>query len=64
MDYGDILYDQAFINSFKEKLESIQYNASLALTGALRGTSKEKICQELGLESLQDDADVENFAFF
>ena len=64
MDYGDILYDQAFINSFKEKLESIQYNASLALTGALRGTSKEKICQELGLESLRDDADVENFAFF
>ena len=51
LDYGDILYDQALINSFKEKLESIQDNASLALTGALRGTSKEKICQELGLES-------------
>ena len=41
-----ILYDQAFNNSFKEKLESIQYNARLALTGAIRGTSKEKICQE------------------
>ena len=51
LDYGDILYDQALINSFKEKLESIQDNASLALTGALRGASKEKICQELGLES-------------
>ena len=24
--YGDILYDQGFNNSFKEKLESIQYN--------------------------------------
>ena len=43
LDYGDILYDQAFINSFKENLESIRYNASLALAGALRGTSKEKI---------------------
>ena len=41
-----ILYDQTFNNSFKEKLESIQYNARLALTGAIRGTSKEKICQE------------------
>ena len=30
------MYDQAFNNSFKEKLESIQYNAFLALTGAIR----------------------------
>ena len=44
LDYGDVLYDQAFNNSFKEKLESFQYNACLALTGAIRGTSKEKIC--------------------
>ena len=50
LDYGDVLYDQAFNNSFKEKLESIQYNACLALTGAIRGMSKEKICQELGFE--------------
>ena len=40
LDYGDVLYDQAFNKSFKEKLESIQYNACLALTGAIRGTSK------------------------
>ena len=46
--------DQAFNNSFKEKLESFQYNACLALTGAIRGMSKEKIYQELGLESLRD----------
>ena len=30
LDYGDVLYDQVFNNSFKEKLESIQYNACLA----------------------------------
>ena len=35
------------------KLESIQYNACLAITGTIRGTSKEKLYQELGLESLQ-----------
>ena len=51
--HGDVLYDQAFNASFHEKLESIQYNACLALTGAIRGTSKEKMYQELGLESLQ-----------
>ena len=34
-------------------MESIEYNACLASTGAIRGTSREKIYQELGLESLQ-----------
>ena len=53
LDYGDVLYDQAFNNSFHAKMESIQYNACLASTGAIQGTSREKIYQELGLESLQ-----------
>ena len=53
LDYGDILYDQMFNNSFHEKLESIQYNAALAITGAIRGSSREKLYQELGFESLQ-----------
>ena len=53
LDYGDVLYDQAFDNSFHGKVESIQYNACLAITGAIRGTSREKIYQELGLEPLQ-----------
>ena len=54
LDYVDVLYHQALNNSFKEKLESFQYNVCLALTGAIRGTSKEKIYQKLGLESLRD----------
>ena len=29
------------------------YNAALAITGAIRGSSREKLYQELGLESLQ-----------
>ena len=53
LDYSDVLYDQAFSNSFHAKMESIQYNACLAITGALWGTPGEKIYQELGLESLQ-----------
>ena len=49
LDYGDILYDQAFNNSFHDRLESNQYNVCLALTGAIRGTSREKLYQELGI---------------
>ena len=48
LDYGDILYHQAFNNSFHDRLESIQYNACLAITGAIRGMSREKLYQELG----------------
>ena len=53
LDYDDILYDQAYNMSFHHNLESIQYNACLSITGAIRGTSKEKLYQEIGLESLQ-----------
>ena len=54
LDYGDIIYDKAFIGSFQKKLETIQYNAALAIAGVIRGTSREKVYSELGLESLQD----------
>ena len=53
LDYGDVLYDQAFNASSHEKLESIQYNACLALFGAIRGTSKENIYQELGMKYIK-----------
>ena len=53
LDYEEMLYDQAFNISFPDRLESVQYNACLAITGAIRGTSKEKLYQELGLESLR-----------
>ena len=53
LDYGDIIYDGAYNSSFHENIESIHYNAALAIAGAIRGTSKEKIYQELGFESLQ-----------
>ena len=52
LDYGDI-YDQAYTASFHQKIESVQYNSALAITGAIRGTSKEKLYHELGLETLE-----------
>ena len=38
---------------FVKKIESIQYKVALAITGAIQGTSRERIYQELGLESLK-----------
>ena len=35
LDYGDIIYDQPQNESFCNKLESIQYNTALAITGAI-----------------------------
>ena len=50
LDYGDIVYDRAFNESFHKNLESIQCKADIAITGAIRSTSSEKLFQELGLD--------------
>ena len=34
-------------------MESVQYNAALTITGAVKGTSQAKLYKELGLESLK-----------
>ena len=53
LDDGDIIYDQAYTASFHQRIESVQYNSALAITGAIRGTSKEKLYHELVLETLE-----------
>ena len=42
LDYAD----QKFKEYFHQKIEPIQYNAAIAMTGAIRGTSSEKLYQE------------------
>ena len=53
LDYSDIIYDQTFNESFHQRIESIQYNTAIAITGAIRDTSSEKLYKELGLEPLR-----------
>ena len=53
LDYGDMIYDEAYNETSHQKFESIQYNDCLSLTGAIRGSSREKLYHKLGLESLQ-----------
>ena len=53
LGYGDVIYDESYNKTFQQNLKSIQYNAWLALLGAIWGLSREKFYQELGLEILQ-----------
>ena len=62
LDYGDVIYhipekvcefsQYIILPNLMEKLESVQYSAALAVSGAWRGTSREKLYTELGWESL------------
>ena len=62
LDYGDVIYhaprrefelsQTPFLTRNMEKLEQIQYSAALVITGAWKGTSREKLYYELGWESL------------
>ena len=42
------------LNSLMEEVEKIQYQAALAITGAWQGSSRSKIYDELGWETLSD----------
>ena len=54
LDYADIIYDKPLTESFKDKLEMVQYNAALVITGAIKGTSHDRIYRELVLQSLAE----------
>ena len=54
LDYADIIYHKPFNESFKTKIEMIQYRAVLVITGAIKGTWRDRLYQEIGLESPAD----------
>ena len=64
LDYADIIYDKLLNKYFKRKIEMVQYNAVLIITGAFKGTSCVKINQELDLESLADRRWTRKLFFF
>ena len=43
LDYDDVVYDQPNNSCLSDKIENVQYNAALAITGPIKGTSKEKL---------------------
>ena len=62
LDHGDVSYhirpnkcelgQNKSLNNHMEKLESVQYSAALAMIGAWKGTSRERLYKELDWESL------------
>ena len=52
LDYADTIYDLPGNLNLCNKIETCQYNAALAITGAIRGSSKGRLYWELVLECL------------
>ena len=48
-----IIYGQPNNKSFCDKIERVQYNAVLAVTGAVRGQSRRKLYKKIGFKSLE-----------
>ena len=53
LDYGDVIYHEQSM-SHSRKLESTQYKAALAVSGAWKGTSMDRLLEELGWETLSN----------
>ena len=64
LDYGDVIYDQPHNDTLCRMIESVQYNAALAITGTIKGSSRERLYQELGLESLSDRRCYRRLVYF
>ena len=48
LEYGDLIYDHSNNESFCQQIENVQYNSFLAITGAIKGTSKLKLYNKIG----------------
>ena len=63
-DYADVIYhtpsvtnlfnNSISLNNLMERVEKIQYRAALIITGTWQGSSRNKLYEELGWESLHD----------
>ena len=47
LNYCDVIYDKPHNEKFTDTVEMFQYNAALAITGVIKGTSKEKLYMNL-----------------
>ena len=54
LDYADVIFDKPSNATFSNRIESARYNAALAIAGSIRGTSKEKLYQERGFETMKE----------
>ena len=64
LDFAVIICGKPHKGFFIEKIERVEYSACLLITGAFKGTSRERLYQELGLESLKDRRWHRKLCFF
>ena len=53
LDYGDVIYHNQR-NDLMGRIERVQYKAALIVSGCWQGTSRVKLYDELGWETLSD----------
>ena len=53
IDYGNVIYHNQSM-PLSRKLESTQYKAALAVSGAWKGTNNDRLLEELGWETLSN----------
>ena len=57
LDYGDVIYyrfDPDMKSTVTKNIEQTQYTTTLAVTGVWKGTSRQRLYEELGWESMYD----------
>ena len=52
--YADVIFDKPSNTTFSNEIKTAQHNAALAIAGSIKDTSKEKVYQELGFETIKE----------
>ena len=63
LDYGGIIYDEAYNASFHHKLELFQYNVCLTITGAIEVHLKKSFTKNYVWRPFSFDVGSENYVF-
>jgi len=63
LEYGDLLFHDCS-KTLMDMIESIQYQAGLIATGCWQNTSREKLYNELGWESMADRRKVRRLSLY
>ena len=64
LHYADVIFDKPSNATFYNRIESIQYNAALAIIGTIRSTSKEKLYQKLRFETMKERRQFQRLCCF
>ena len=64
LDSGDILYDGHITTADQIRLEHLQTRTARLVTGALYGTSSERLLEELGWDKLKTRREIHKLIYF